>query len=545
MKKLITLFMLTAGMVFGSFTGAQAIDWKIRGAWYMEFGVYEGLTFMRETSRGSGKTQYGPGNKGPSGPASGDTFNAAQRVDIWIDAVASESLSASLRLEIGPHQWGWEGAGGTRTVGGAMGQRGVSVAVRYAFIDWFVPGTALSLRMGIQPIVTPSYTFGANVLGNDIAGITASYKFNDNISLTAFWARPFNNNYTESRHNGNPGNTWTTSFGEQNTLDNIDLFALLAPLSFNGFKATPWVMMGALGPNTFRSTYSARGRSVVHGMFPGHWQTSHKNNGFNDGYGASKQYATAWWAGLTGEISAADPFRFAWDAVYGSVTRPDASHLNRRGWYINALAEYKLDWGVPGLYGWWGSGDDSNPKNGSERMPVFDIWLPPNNLSTFGFTGYYRPYASPDGIFGLNAFAGTWGIGARIRDMSFLTDLRHTLRVNFFGGTNSPQMAKYILGKKTAGARGGFIDDFNSTGGLYLTTQDYGLELNLDSSYKIYENLEMIVSLGYIHLWLDQSRAVWGADPHRGLAGAGNGAHTRGVSVTDALKAALYFQYSF
>jgi len=146
---------------------------------------------------------------------------------------------------------------------------------------------------------------------------------------------------------------------------------------------------------------------------------------------------------------------------------------------------------------------------------------------------------------GLNAFAGTWGIGARIRDMSFLTDLRHTLRVNFFGGTNSPQMAKYILGKKTAGARGGFIDDFNSTGGLYLTTQDYGLELNLDSSYKIYENLEMIVSLGYIHLWLDQSRAVWGADPHRGLAGAGNGAHTRGVSVTDALKAALYFQYSF
>jgi hypothetical protein len=269
-------------------------------------------------------------------------------------------------------------------------------------------------------------------------------------------------------------------------------------------------------------------------MFPGRWQTNNRR-----GAKGSYAYATVWWAGLTGEITALDPFRFAWDAVYGSVTHPDAGHLNRQGLYINALAEYKFDWGVPGLYGWWSTGDDSNPKNGSERMPVFDPWVPPNNLSSFGFNGATLPAASPNGILGTNAFAGTWGIGARIRELSFIDDLTHTLRANLFGGTNSPRMAQYILGKRQVGARGGLVDDFNSAGGLYLTTRDYGLELNFDSTYKIYDNLRMIVELGYIHLWLDQSRSMWGAGRTPG------GATIRGVRVTDALKAAVYFHYSF
>ena len=64
-----------------------------------------------------------------------------------------------------------------------------------------------------------------------------------------------------------------------------------------------------------------------------------------------------------------DPFRVSWDVVYGSVQYDDAS-MNRAGWLASLLLEYKLDWSTPGLYSWYTSGDDDNPGNGSERMPV-------------------------------------------------------------------------------------------------------------------------------------------------------------------------------
>jgi hypothetical protein len=315
-----------------------------------------------------------------------------------------------------------------------------------------------------------------------------------------------------------------------------------------------------VGPNAFRDNtgnptgFAGSGRNmrgaVLGGLLPSYIDTNNRNvlNGR-----VLTEYATGWWGGLTGEITAADPFRFAWDAVYGSVTHPDASYMNRQGWYINLLAEYKLDWGVPGLYFLWGSGDSDSPSDGSGRMPVASNATPDNQLSTFWLNGS-PTIGSWDGASG-SAYVGTWGIGARIRDMSFLEDLKHTLRVNFIGGTNSPRMAKYLTGKptnrravngvvvggaNTLDARG----EFNNAngGGPYLTTQDYAVEVTLDSVYKIYDNLEMMLELGYMHVWLDQSKGMWGAAE----AGRyGNAAAIRGVSTTDALKASLWFKYSF
>jgi hypothetical protein len=428
-----------------------------------------------------------------------------------------------------------------------MNQRAVAIGVRRAFIDWYVPQTELKVRMGLQALAVPSSTFNATVFDDDTTAIVLSYKFNDNVSLNAFWARPYNDNWTtdntavwNNRPDRNP------NYG----LDNVDVFGLTLPLSFDGFKFTPWGMLGFIGPNFDRSIAGdvrnaggAYGR-IANGMFPRAFQTHNRRaaNG-TAGLMGDRQYATAWWAGLSAEITAADPFRFAFDGTYGEVRHESAGYLNRHGWFITALAEYKLDWGVPGLYFWWGSGDNSNPRDGSERLPILSTNNPDNMLSTFGFSGSPSVSGPYDGVFGTWGFAGTWGIGARIRDMSFIEDLRHTLRVNFFGGTNDPQMAKYITGKKeiSPGASRGAGGDFNggwggNNQGLYLTTLDYGLEINLDNVYKIYENLDMLVEIGYIHLWLDQSRGVWGASPAQGI---------RGVSVTDAVKAAVYFRYSF
>ena len=549
MKKLATL-LLAAGMVLGSFAGAQAIDWKVRGAWTMEFGVYDGLHFTKDTVNTQRGSALGKRHEAGAGDG-GDTFKSGQRIDLWLDAVASENLSGSLRLEIGGWQWGkqWSGvSAGARGTGGAMGQRAVDIGVREAYLDWFVPQTELKFRMGLHTITNPSFTGTSTVIAENMTGITASYKFNDNVSLAAFWGRPYNDNYNYDSNN---------KTAQSGFMDNIDVFGLILPLSFDGVKVTPWGAFAGIGPNSITGTYAnTAGNNRFPLMLAGMSPPFATSNSFKDNKtpGPLRSYGTAWWLGLTGDITAADPFRFAWDFNYGGVSwdsNKGASFLNRQGWLLNLLAEYKFDWGVPGLIFWYGSGDDSNPKNGSEQMPVFEIWNPDSAISNFGMNG--SPVgALNEGILGVNFQTGTWGAGLRVRDVSFIEDLKHTLRVNFFGGTNDPQMAKYILGKKTSGnVKWDYQADFNSvntmpliggngnTGnGLYLTRQDYGVEVNIDTIYKIYDNLSMIVELGYIHLWLDQSKAVWGAKE-------GIGSAHRGLNLTDAMKASVYFRYQF
>ena len=74
--------------------------------------------------------------------------------------------------------------------------------------------------------------------------------------------------------------------------------------------------------------------------------------------------------------------------------------------------------------------------------------------------------------------------------MSFVEDLKHSFRVAYWGGTNSPAMAKYV--------KDAYGWDNGTPEGPYLTTNDGLLEFNLVNSYQIYENLEANLELGYI-----------------------------------------------
>ena len=84
------------------------------------------------------------------------------------------------------------------------------VKLKRAFIDWRVPDTDLKLRMGIQGIGLPYMAMGGpTVFQSDVAAITASYVFNENAAMTAFWARPYNDNYVGNA-DGDQKNLWTT-----------------------------------------------------------------------------------------------------------------------------------------------------------------------------------------------------------------------------------------------------------------------------------------------------------------------------------------------
>ena len=508
MKKLMTLA-LAAAMMMGVATGANAIDFKAKGQWIMSFDYGMHGDFAKsKANRNSGYKNSTTGNE--------DEFEARQRVRLQLDAVASEALSGTVFFEIGDQVWG------NSETGGALGADGKVVKLKRAYIDWMVPQTDLKVRMGIQGLALPSFTTNASqIFDDDVAAVSLNYQFNENVGLTAFWARPYNDNYGYKSSDTNK-DRW------ENYMDNMDMFAVLLPLSFDGVKVTPWVMYAAMGPGMFgdkESKFGASWSPVKKGM-----QSGFKGTDWNDSYG------NAFWAGVTGEVTYWDPFRIAWDVNYGSASYEDQK-MNREGWLASLLLEYKLDWGTPGLYGWYSTGDDSNPRNGSERMPT--VYANGNNdFSNFAFNG--NPYIAREKALG-STMVGTWGIGARLKDVSFLEDLKHTLRVNFMGGTNAPKMAKYIRDYGNPYEKHGVSDVAQYATAydpIYLTTEDYALEVGLTNTYKMYDNFTVMLDAAYVALWLDDSRSTWGKNPMRGFSGKDGG-------VYDAWNVNLSFVYSF
>ena len=506
MKKLMTLA-LAAAMMLGAATGANAIDFKAKGQWIMSFDYGQHGDFR---SNQDGRPGFGKKSE--------DEFEARQRVRLQLDAVASESLSGTVFFEIGDQVWG------QNSTGGALGADNNSVVeLKNAYIDWMVPQTDLKVRMGIQGLALPAFTTNASqILDDDVAAIALNYQFNENVGLTAFWARPYNDNY----------GYWGNNKQYSNYMDNMDMFAVLLPLTFDGVKVTPWVMYAALGPGMFDHENN-RDADNPWGNYGSAWTRASRGltSGFVDG-DRLDSYGNAFWAGVTGEVTYWDPFRIAWDVNYGSVSYEDEK-MNREGWLASLLLEYKLDWGTPGLYGWYGSGDDSNPKNGSERMPVVSA-NGNNGFSNFAFNG--NPYIAREGVLG-STMVGTWGIGARLKDVSFLEDLKHTLRVNFMGGTNAPKMAKYVSHHSFKDPA--VVNQYGTSyDPIYLTTDDYALEIGLTNTYKMYDNFTIMLDAAYIAMWLDDSRSTWGKNPMNGFASDRNG-------VYDAWNVNLSFVYSF
>ena len=243
MKKLMTLA-LAAAMMMGVATGANAIDFKAKGQWIMDFN------YGMHGNFGDSKAATNSGFKRNGNQE--DEFEAMQRVRLQLDAVASEALSGTVFFEMGDQFWG------KGKDGGALGADGKVVELKRAYIDWMVPQTDLKVRMGIQGLALPAFTTNASqIFDDDVAAVTLNYQFNENVGLTAFWARPYNDN------NGYKSSTSSTKW--DNYMDNMDMFAVLLPLSFDGVKVTPWVMYAAMGPGMFENDF-AKHDEIVNGL---------------------------------------------------------------------------------------------------------------------------------------------------------------------------------------------------------------------------------------------------------------------------------------
>ncbi|MBO4295143.1 MAG: outer membrane homotrimeric porin, partial [Desulfovibrio sp.] len=385
MKKIMTL-VLAAGLLACA-QSAQAIDFQAKGQWLMGFSLGQG-NFVRNVA--GQRVDHA------------DKFSAAQRVRLQMDAVASEYLSGTVYFEIGDQTWGHARSGG------ALGADGKVVEVKNAYIDWTIPETDWKVRMGIQNVALPSAAGGSAVMDDDAAGLIVHGPVTENFGLLAAWVRPLNDNYTAL---GDAG----TSNDKDGFLDNVDIFALAAPIHYDGVDVTPWVSLVLFGQNALRTP----GLGIARASF----LSNYGGNRWNAvaPYGRGKANTVAFWAGLPVKLTLWDPLNIEFDFNYGYTqsqgrgwiqhadkANPKRFDTRREGWLAKALVEYKMDWGVPGIFGWYASGDDGNPKNGSERMPVQS---PMGNMTSFMGDGNFG-WSSHDLLYDRNiSYTGTWGVG--------------------------------------------------------------------------------------------------------------------------------------
>ena len=483
MKKL-KWFVVLAAMLFGTAANADGVDVKVKGEWDFAFGWAVNSNFYN--NRGEHRDD--------------DNFFARQRIRTQINFISSEYLQGVLMFEIGDIDWGRDdnGKNGPGS-GGGLDADGVNVETKRAYLDWMIPNTEVSVRMGIQGVSLPMANGYTNpVFSADVAGIVVNTPITDMIGVTAFWMRPFNQYLNDG--------------AGRSLNDEMDMFGLTLPVAGDGWSVTPWGMYSLIGSASGYYEYISQRDENTIGAYDRDTSTR------------------AWWAGLSVDIEVLDPLTFGFDAMYGHLAKKKLGlydedgdqtgeeEFGTRGWFFESALNYKLDWGTPGIFGWYATGDSySGAKEGQlGRMPVVGVddgFAP----TSFGFPGTYS--IGSDTVVSLTG-VGTWGVGVQIADMSFIEDLSHTLRVAYYQGTNDSDVIKK-LGNGSSG-------DIPLSGyeTLYLTTKDHAWEVNFDHQYEVYDNLTAVVELGYINLHLDSD--TW--TEHK---------------TDDAWKAQVLFQYHF
>lgn len=497
MKRIITL-LLVAVFALGSVGAAKAdgIDIKVKGQWDFAFGWAVNNNFTDNVNRKSKR--------------SNDDFIARHRIRTQVNFISSEYLQAVLMFEIGNLDWG------RKSQGAAIDADGVNVEVKRAYLDWVIPNTEISVRMGIQGLKLPSTPMGSPLFDADVAGVVVSSPITDWWSVTGFWLRPFDAYYNDTE----------AGWGDKSLDDEVDVFGILMPFKGDGWQFTPWGIYASVGANS----------GIYNYLF-----TSGSGNRWKNTVTTQNEDTHAWWAGAHLKLDILDPLVFNFEGIYGRLSGADVTgitsasgfpsyngtygrwnfqDIEARGYFLAATLDYKLDWMTPGIFGWYASGDGKRAARDGKigRMPVLGNDTGSFKPTSFGTAGKWA--IDTDTVIS-GTGTGTWGVGIKFADITFIEDLSHTIRVAYYRGTNRHEHVQ-----------NGNNPLKYSVDGVYLTDKDSVWEVNFDHTYKIYENLTAVVELGWLHL--DTDKDVWKTvgSPNKD-------------EKSNAWKAQLIFQYKF
>lgn len=426
MKRIIIL-MLACTMVFGAVVSSSATEFKASGTLDMAFEWLD--------------------NPNPEAASNGDYFTAIQRLRTKIDIIANESLKGVYYLEVGTIRWG------DMDNGGAIGTDGINVETKRLYLDFQMPHTALSLRMGLQGLALPGLANNNPVLDDDVAAIVANYEFSDRFNVVAAWARAADTeNYTPATP------TSKTKY---------DVFTIIGGLNFEPVTVVPYIAYATIGRNADVQTF---------------WDDD-ANSETVDVIGATND-RDVWWLGLSAKSACWERLNLAFDFVWGQSDGADVvgdpanpNSRDQSGFYVLLHGDYKMEYYTPTLDLWYASGDTDNETGSGNLMPIISAGgLALTNLGTDG--GFFD---TTDNAFTLSG-VGTMGVVLGITEVTFIENVTHDFKVAWMQGTS-----EYTSSNPT-----GFQ-------GTFPTDEDRAWEFNIDTNWQMYENLAAIVELGYLN----------------------------------------------
>jgi hypothetical protein len=428
-----------------------------------------------------------------------DQFAIWERFRLRTDFIANENLKFRLGIRVNNTPWG----NGTFTVDNPR----VSIDVYQAFLQFKWPGTDVEFTIGYQPVTIAHSSFfaGSSIIMDTwaAAAIVNIPVVADTFSIVGGYLRLLDTN-----RDMDP----TT----RQVPDEFDAFYLSLPITLNGFSATPWGLLALAGKNANYPGVAAGSA----GWYNASLAMNLGSAGLLAQAPAGFQYAqnVYWWAGSSLEVTALDPFKFYGDVIYGEGAAGQHAKNKRAGLFFDVAAEYTgLEMLTPQLAFWWSTGEDASIRNGSERLPyIAPAW---GSSTSFLFDSDQAFMASNMGVNPV----GAWGFTVSLNKVSFIQDLTHRLTFAAAWGNNSP-----------TGLRRGNLA--LGVGNYYQMGRDLAigesvLGLNLDNSYNIYENLQLMANFGWSHG--NFLTSVWG---RRFTNQAKNG---------DALMATVGLQYKF
>ena len=282
-----------------------------------------------------------------AGTKTEDTFEIWQRLRVRSDFVANEAVKFRLGIKI-DNTWGT----GTYT---AANPDATGILVYQAYLQFKWPGLEnVEITAGLQDLSLPQSSIysGSLIFDDTAAGLVIKTQLvPDTLKMVAGFARMIDTNRTYD--------TSTTQ-----TDDELDFYFLTLPITVQGFKATPWGILGVAGNGA--RYYTSYASTFAQASFAEDLLSAGTLMGPNKWKNNQNAY---YWVGSVFEVSALDPVKLYADVMYGAGAQADRAKSQRGGWFIDFGTEYTgFDLFTPQLFAWWSTGEDASNRNGSERM---------------------------------------------------------------------------------------------------------------------------------------------------------------------------------
>ncbi len=500
MKRFAWIAMVMAlVMVMG--VAASAAELKVRGQVQVWARTVDNWDFEKSKSRNNNYPYE-------------DDFTVDERARLFFDFVANKDLKFVLQLQIGAATgWGQDGFGLGQ--GDARTNTSTMLKTRQAYLDFNLPDTKINTKAGFFTLALPGYVGDSAILNEETSALVVSAPIIENtVSILAGYARLYDN--TAANNTSNPNNLGIAGSNRGYGMrDEFDAAVLALPTKFDGIEATPFFVYGWAGKDALADSIATYGRGgLVDGGITRGLLTPAARLAYAGGAPYPFQHdLNAWWGALATKVTMFDPIWFAFDFNYGSLTGGgvpngdsggvwDNTKVNdRSGWLVDfALGYNGLDFMKPKLSFVYTSGEDSDPTNGSERMPTLSqqmmytpMWLGNSLSSSSGTMG------AP--TRGGSEHMGFWLVSLGLEKISYMENLSHDFYLAYIKGTNSASLLTdptMLAGNRISTGL------FNYMPGHFLTTKDSLVEVDLHTYYNIFKELRLVMEAGYIFQNIDK-----------------------------------------